>query len=478
MLVSVVVPVYNVDRYLKNCLDSIIEQTYKNIEIIIIDDGSTDNSNEICQHYALNDKRIMLIRQENRGLGPSRNLGIEYARGEYIAFIDSDDWWEKSTVEKLVNAATINNADLVYMNFYYTYINDDDSIAYERPFIQYNSFGGVSNANEKPEIIFSPDARIWSKMYRRSLFVDNDIKMPAHPYEDFPVMPLLILKAKRICQVHECLYHYRCNRCGSLSRDFAYQRYVIDGIRDLYNNFTAYGYLEKYQKQLEKYLFWLVKYTVDKGVKPTNYSPDELAAYNKEFIDLLYELCPSEMDLFDKQAVCFISESGKHIVGSILFDAQFVYRSPLTFNKCAEFTQDYLNRDVIFIDFLDIGIQRTSFDIDGFCKFVDTLLKHSTKKLKVVLLKLLFSETYGTNITDIATFANIDEIRKINQELEHYYNKFEDFFFDVSRTISFFDLKNYSYLYTPTGCKPFYYNGKFHELAGQKIKQAICESGE
>ena len=104
-LVSVIIPVYNVSRYLPQCLDSVTSQTYQNLEIVIVDDGSTDGSGSICAHYAERDDRILLIRSENKGLASARNLGLGSICGEYISFIDSDDWVEPHMIEKLLEAA-------------------------------------------------------------------------------------------------------------------------------------------------------------------------------------------------------------------------------------------------------------------------------------------------------------------------------------------------------------------------------------
>ena len=112
-LVSVIIPVYNVSRYLPQCFDSVISQTYRNLEIIVIDDGSTDDSGSICDQYAEKDDRIHVIHTDNRGLASARNLGLENVSGEYISFIDSDDWIEPQTIEMRIGAALETEADIV-----------------------------------------------------------------------------------------------------------------------------------------------------------------------------------------------------------------------------------------------------------------------------------------------------------------------------------------------------------------------------
>lgn len=111
--VSIVVPIYNVEKYLKNCVDSLLNQTLEDIEIILVDDGSPDKSGEIADEYMRNEKRIKVVHQSNAGLGPARNSGMAVATGEYIGFIDSDDWTQPEMFERLYEAAVLENADIV-----------------------------------------------------------------------------------------------------------------------------------------------------------------------------------------------------------------------------------------------------------------------------------------------------------------------------------------------------------------------------
>lgn len=117
--VSVIVPVYNVEKYLARCVDSITSQTYENLDIILVDDGSTDNSGRICGEYAKKDTRIRVIHQKNKGASAARNCGITAASGNYIGFIDSDDWIDKDMYELLVNTAIEHHADIVRCDTYH-----------------------------------------------------------------------------------------------------------------------------------------------------------------------------------------------------------------------------------------------------------------------------------------------------------------------------------------------------------------------
>ena len=116
-LITVIVPVYNVEKYLRRCLDSIIRQTYQNLEILCIDDGSIDNSGEICEQYAARDARIKVIHQENQGLSTARNRGLDTATGEYIAFVDSDDYIAADVLEQLYQSAVSSDATCVICGY-------------------------------------------------------------------------------------------------------------------------------------------------------------------------------------------------------------------------------------------------------------------------------------------------------------------------------------------------------------------------
>ena len=116
--ISVVVPVYNVEKYLRKCIDSIINQTYKNLEIILVDDGSPDKCGEICDEYAKKDNRVKVIHKKNAGVSSARNDGIDNATGEYIIFVDSDDWLEDNAIEIMVDKLNEYDYDCVFCNFY------------------------------------------------------------------------------------------------------------------------------------------------------------------------------------------------------------------------------------------------------------------------------------------------------------------------------------------------------------------------
>ena len=174
--VSVIVPVFNVEKYLRQCLDSILQQTYQNLEIIIINDGSTDGSDAICREYAGKDSRISYFAKENTGISDTRNVGIRQATGEYVTFVDSDDWVEHTYVEELHDKLKAYDADIAITNYYlfneadslfYFYITDEDY--YEQVYSPAQLIEGLyeTKFNKSFALISA-----WGKLYKRTLFED------------------------------------------------------------------------------------------------------------------------------------------------------------------------------------------------------------------------------------------------------------------------------------------------------------------
>ena len=218
--ISVIVPVYNVEKYLRQCLDSILSQTYQNLEILIINDGSTDGSDAICREYLKKDERISYHIKENSGISDTRNVGLQLTSGEYVTFVDSDDWIEKNYVEELYNKLITYNADIAIAN-YYLY-NDAESLFYffmgeqdyyERLYTPVQLIDGLyeKKFNKSLALISA-----WGKLYKRSLF-DELLFPKGRIGEDgfFNLKAFLI--CERVVYLNKGLYAYR-ERSGSLSR--------------------------------------------------------------------------------------------------------------------------------------------------------------------------------------------------------------------------------------------------------------------
>ena len=221
--ISVIVPIYNVEKYLRKCLDSLVNQTLKDIEIICINDGTKDNSVEIIDEYVKKYSNILLINQENQGLGMARNNAMKYAKGDYIAFVDSDDWIDLDMYEVLYNKAIKTNADIVECD--YRMVFENSTKVKNRTL-----FGSLHTWKKFPiacgkifdwkyvkdDIFDGLRCMVWNRLYKRSLIFDNNLTFPDGKCEDYPFSLDAVLSAKSIVYCHKTLYNYLI-RFGSLS---------------------------------------------------------------------------------------------------------------------------------------------------------------------------------------------------------------------------------------------------------------------
>lgn len=240
MKISVIIPVYNVEKYLKRCLDSVVNQTYKNLEIILIDDGSTDKSGNICDEYAAKDKRIIVIHKENGGLSDARNKGLDICTGDYISFIDSDDWIENGFYEYVVN--NVKDNDLLIFDYYITNGKFSKWIKYKNT--------EVELSKEKCLIELAKtklQSYACNKIYKLYLF-DNIIFPEGRNYEDQAIMHLIVDKSTNIRYYNKAFYNYFQNPKG-ITHTVNYKNY-----RDfLYVNILRGRFLKKKYPEVYEY---------------------------------------------------------------------------------------------------------------------------------------------------------------------------------------------------------------------------------
>lgn len=214
--VSVIVPVYNAEKFLDRCLESIINQTYHNLEIIVINDGSSDNSLNICQKYEKNDNRILIIDSVNEGVSAARNKGIKKATGKYLAFVDSDDYIEKNMIESLVKRQRETNADLVVCDFCFEDINGNYDTRNNKTIISMNKDQTIYNVLHPNKIYYG---FLWNKLFLNQIFIENNLlfDLDISMREDL----LLILDYCKYINyssyISDNLYHYVNANSKSLS---------------------------------------------------------------------------------------------------------------------------------------------------------------------------------------------------------------------------------------------------------------------
>ncbi len=223
ILISVIVPIYNMEKYLPQCMDSILHQTYSNLEIILVDDGSKDSSPDMCDDYALKDNRIRVIHQENKGLSGARNSGMAIATGDYISLVDPDDWLELNTYEILINTIKKSSVmpDMIRFNAY-----RDGRILNPHPFNgEYDGkklYEEVLLPTIGPEQFDGPFVmgNVWVFLYRKDFINENNLKFILYNrLEDRLYNISALIKAKSIICIPDVLYYYRINT-NSLSNNY------------------------------------------------------------------------------------------------------------------------------------------------------------------------------------------------------------------------------------------------------------------
>ncbi len=225
-LVSIIVPAYNVEKYIKRCMDTLLNQSYENIEIILVDDGSIDNSAYLCDEYAKLDSRIKVYHQNNSGQAVARNFALTVAQGEYIAYVDCDDYLHKDYIKKLLNMQKIYKADIVQC--YAQKFWDDGKI--EKLSIPENKEKTYTASSALKEFCYQRKfyAAPWAKIIRRELM--EGLQFPPNMgYEDMAIMYQLIGKAKKIVLLPEILYFYRQHYASTMHTEFSDKK--VDRIR-------------------------------------------------------------------------------------------------------------------------------------------------------------------------------------------------------------------------------------------------------
>ena len=251
-LVSIIVPIFNVEKYLSECIDSILSQTYENIEIILIDDGSTDKSAEICDKYALKDKRVRVIHKINGGVSAARNDALQQANGQLIMFVDSDDWINSETCETAVSTMQESGADVVM----WTYISENNGNQSPKIIFGSDTIFEGTNVKEKlhrrlfgltGEELANPELAdslcpVWGKLYKKELILDNNISFvdlsKIGTYEDGLFNIEVFSNVEKAVYLNKFLYHYRRENTSSVTS--GYRKYLFEKWQHLFDLMQEY----------------------------------------------------------------------------------------------------------------------------------------------------------------------------------------------------------------------------------------------
>ncbi|QAT48340.1 glycosyltransferase [Caproiciproducens sp. NJN-50] len=213
-IISVVIPVYNVEKYVGKCLISLEEQTFRDFEIIAVNDGSTDASPEILRHFESKYDNITVVDQKNAGMSLARNAGMEKARGEYLTFVDSDDYVAPTFLEELYEACVDHDADIACCYYYYHFIDND--FLFEYPFRCKGVFNRAKAMNKLLRDV-QIQSLVWNKLYRRRLFTDYGITFPSMCFEDMATANKVFAHANRVVVLDRPLYYYNQHSMSTLA---------------------------------------------------------------------------------------------------------------------------------------------------------------------------------------------------------------------------------------------------------------------
>lgn len=303
-LISVIVPVYNVEKYLERCLNSIINQTYKNLQIIVVDDGSTDSSGKICDQYKEKDERIQVIHKKNGGLSDARNQGLKIATGEYIGFVDSDDYIAQDMFETLYNAIEKYNADISIVSFYEIYNGKVIGVRDSKNIEEMNKFEAMNELLKDTKI----QSYAWNKLFKHDLFKKMEFPTGKN-FEDIATTLLLFEKSNKVVLVEEPKYYY-------VRRDDS-----IVGVRNskTYNDYleviyNKYLYLKGKYKETELYnaynfvinMIWVYTIIVTFDLNDVYEKYEKLYKILKEIIQKYENEITDKLDYYNKVVLYMI----------------------------------------------------------------------------------------------------------------------------------------------------------------------------
>lgn len=536
-MLSIIIPVYNTEKYLHKCFDSILCQDYKDYEIIAINDGSTDGSLDVLEEYARKDSRVRIINKQNEGQGIARNIAIEQANGDILYFIDSDDWITDGSLRAMVDRLNLTDADVVVGNSAVTYTDSEEIKRYNN-----EKISGVIYKEDIKYHVFEISGCTCPKMIKKKLFLDYDIRFPGIYFEDLATLPRIYAMAERIAFSAKCVYVQRNNSMSTVHRqDLIYDRirfvdYLIEGFKEL-------GIYDEYEQIIKDYLvkrgqinlrmvrslgnkmyldfaeaqrdIWKEKYGISTIYKKNSYcyGSYNLMIWTKIFMGL--EDSATVETYFGGSSLISCMGRENKCLNDINVSHRNDFRRRMLINDFERRfmkmnAANFYDYDYFFVDFLeerfDIGVYKgeyftlsqafydirekvdISYDvIQAFSSEWWSLWKDSCKRFinklgvlvedkPVILVKSYLAEKKYDDEGE-SFFENIDEIRTINNELEKCY----DFFANHCRNAQVIEIRQMEEYITDSsfrhGCYPWHLSdfayGKISSYIESEIERKL-----
>ena len=296
-LISVVIPVYNVEKHLRKCLDSIVNQTYKNLEIILINDGSKDNSDEICREFAEKDDRIVYVSRENRGVSATRNEGIDLSHGDYFSFIDSDDHLELDTYEYLLNLISKHNVDAVNYEHFITYADKEVPHC-----IAEKNYGLFDRKEAQKQLVYNV-AFAWNKLFSKKIIENLKFDETILRGEDSLFARFAFSNADKVWFDSRPLYHYVQSENSAVRGNFRPSQLTAVKLFEAYDELYTKDFPELMPKHLSNMENLMIMIYCDMKADKKDYKKEQkeiLKIYKK-----YYKQALACKDLSKKQKIRF-----------------------------------------------------------------------------------------------------------------------------------------------------------------------------
>ena len=477
--ISIIIPVYNVAEWLDECMESVVNQTFTDFEVLLIDDGSTDGSGLKCDEWAGRDKRIEVIHKENEGPSLARNCGIQKAVGKYLSFFDADDWVEHTFLEKMYAEAEKNNADLAECDVW-RYNNRNHTKTY------YSCYGSLNRDYSREEHMIYGYGAIWNLLIRREFWVENGFCFWDCHSESTPVYAAMIAKANKIVNIKEALYYYRRFRDGSRTMlhrtDKEKSAVGIKAFEYLIENFRRLEIEKNYGEYLER----IIKYRMANMMSAFFYrmSAEEYQLLSEKYYEFIVKNFPKEKEIkyltwggYNLTRILWRTKYMHDPYGRFNFSSLISLVNPITENLSISHAVKYremmlerevtnafwdivreINPDYIIMDFIeerfgvikcgdgyltksdafdeaDIGLNgklviseydslRRQLWEESALRFIHRL-ECEYPGTEVILVKNYLTEKVG-DIQKQEYFDNIEEIRRMNDILAQYYEYFQE----------------------------------------------------
>lgn len=532
-MISVIVPVYNVARYIDRCMDTIVNQSYKDIEIILVDNHSERDTLRKEEEWIKRDGRVRRVFQKTPGLGTGRDLGVSEAGGEYIAFVDPDDWWDLSMLEKLYDKITSEQSDICMCDKCDVQFDEAGNVINKCNKIAPAMLESSENIIQNPALITLIEVSANGKLYKKSLFTENNIITPNCAGEDRAVMHFLFYKAKKISRVREYLYYYHAERKGSNVNSYKAYETMPECIDEILKLFIADGAFEKnkallrfisrmtasiavtpiknlpgdicetermhlLQKIIDKHRYYFPDIVQNQYIvgsyglrrmvwlayqefeeKRTHIGFSSIISLMSEKIELHLEYKKDSlreqwlnMDMSKDFLEKVKPEQGEYFFIDFLeerFDVAFCRGSYFTYSNIFEEIQDSVNLEYTVLNRMDSIVDKIWMEK---CDQFIEWLKSKTDAEHIILMKNKLCNRHGV-YQGTTLFLDQEKINGINQKLDFYY----DYFITNFKGIHVIDTNINETFFTsenfPFGVTPYHVNECYYLNQAHKLREII-----